>query len=167
MTAAKPKPAVEIDAAIYTMSIAANHAETVAPPPGALGAALARIEREVYPIDHPVPFKQGVRALIRRAHASPSNPAITHLFRRHAARMPIATLDTAIEIITRETRNEIERRILLRAAMGSAFHAPRIGLQTMKKLYLILRFLRAHAPESFEPARDAVLGIDELAAAAK
>lgn len=137
------------------------HATLLQPSP-ALAAAYAAIEREFSPIDGPREFKRGVRALIRRAVRSPGDPTLSHLFRQTAERLPVATLDTALEVLTRDYKAEKGRRFMLAA---NTFCGPRVGFQTTKELRLILRWLRAHAPQEFVPARNALLGVQYSIAA--
>ena len=112
----------------------------------AMEAALAAIEATFSPALKHSLAKRRVAALIRQgaAHAE-----VRARYQRLAERYPLANLDTAIAIVERLHRAEIDARATAVRLWGRCSR-PRLALMLLEDLRVILRMVRRYAP-----ARDA------------
>ena len=120
----------------------------------ALHAALARIEATFSPAKRHSAFKDRVAALIR---AGAGHPETRSRYRLLAERHPAANLDTAIIIVERMRRAELDRRDRAIRAWGHCSR-PRLAVMLLDELHLILRMVRRHAPACYPGLIAAVLG---------
>ena len=127
----------------------------------ALHAALARIEATFAPAMRHSSFKDRVATLMR---AGAGHPEARLRYRLLAERHPIANLDTAIILVERMRRAELDRRERAIRAFGRCSR-PRLPLMLLDELRLILRTVRRHAPACYPGLVEAVLGADDLAQA--
>jgi hypothetical protein len=125
----------------------------------ALHAALARIEATFSPAMRHASFKDRVAALIR---AGAGHPEAWARYRLLAERHPAANLDTAIILVERMRRAELDRRERAIHAWGHCSR-PRLALMVLDELRLILRLVRRHAPACYPGLVAAVLGVDGVA----
>jgi hypothetical protein len=111
----------------------------------ALAAAYAQIEATFSPAMQHATFKDRVAALTKRGAAQPE--AWTR-YRRLVECYPIANLDTAIVLVERMRRAEIEARSASMRSWGRCCR-PRLTLMILEEARLILRVLRRYAPARF------------------
>jgi hypothetical protein len=111
----------------------------------ALAAAYAHIEATFSPAMHHAAFKDRVAALMMGGAAHPE--AWTR-YRRLVERYPAANLDTAIVLVERMRRAEIEARAASVRSWGQSSR-PRLTLMILDEVRLILRMLRRYAPARF------------------
>lgn len=111
----------------------------------ALAAAYAHIEATFSSTMHHSMFKDRVATLIKGGAASPE---AWIRYRGLIERHPISSLDTAILLVERMHRTELEART---AAVRSWGHCsrPRLALMILEEVRLILRVLRRYAPAHF------------------
>jgi hypothetical protein len=127
----------------------------------ALAAAYAHIEATFSPAMHHATFKDRVAALMKGGTAHPE--AWTR-YRLLVERHPIANLDTAIVLIERMRRAEIEARSASIRNWGRC-NRPRLTLMILDEVRLILRVLRRYAPARFSTLTAAVRAADLTAPA--
>jgi hypothetical protein len=125
----------------------------------ALHAALARVEATFAPAMRHSSFKDRVAALIR---AGAGHPEARSRYRLLAERHPAANLDTAIILVERMRRAELDRRERAIRAWGHCSR-PRLALMLLDELRLILRLVRRHAPARYPGLVATVLGADRAA----
>ncbi|MBV9968534.1 MAG: hypothetical protein JO228_01005 [Xanthobacteraceae bacterium] len=123
----------------------------------AMEAALAAIEATFSPAFEHSLGKRRVAALIRQgaAHAQ-----MRSRYQRLAERYPLANLDTAIAIVERLHRAELEARATAVRLWGRCSR-PRLTLMLLWDLRLILRMVRRYAPARHAGLVAAVLDADE------
>jgi hypothetical protein len=135
----------------------------------AMEAALAAIEATFSPAIRHSTFKRRVAGLIRCGAA---HPEVRWRCQRLAERHAGANLDTAIVIVERLHRAEIDARDAAVRLWGRCSR-PRIALMLLQELRLVLRLVRRHAPARYPGLVAAVLAEDgaenlaELAEAAE
>jgi hypothetical protein len=105
---------------------------------------------------HHATFKDRVAALMKGGTAHPE--AWTR-YRLLVERHPIANLDTAIVLIERMRRAEIEARSASIRNWGRC-NRPRLTLMILDEVRLILRVLRRYAPAPFSTLTAAVRAAD-------
>jgi hypothetical protein len=111
----------------------------------AVAAAYAHIEATFSPAMHHAAFKDRVAALMMGGAAHPQ--AWTR-YRRLVERYPAANLDTAIALVERMHRAEVEARAASVRSWGQSSR-PRLTLMVLEEVRLILRMLRRYAPARF------------------
>jgi hypothetical protein len=124
----------------------------------ALAAAYAHIEATFSPATHHATFKDRVAALMKRGAGHPE--AWTR-YRRLVERYPIANLDTAIVLVERMRRAEVEARAASVRNWGQCCR-PRLTLMILDEIRLILRVLRRYAPARFCELMAAVQTVDAM-----
>jgi hypothetical protein len=123
---------------------------------GALEAALAAIEATFSPAIRHSTFKRRVRGLIACGAAHPEvRTRYQHLAERYAG----ANLDTAVVIVERLYRVELDARDSAIRIWGRCSR-PRIALMLLQELRLMLRLVRRHAPARYAGILAAVLAED-------
>jgi hypothetical protein len=125
----------------------------------AFQVALARIEATFSPAMRHSSFKDRVAALIR---AGAGHPEARARYRLLAERHPAANLETAIILVERMRRAELDRRAVAIGAWGHCGR-PRLALMILDELRLILRIVRRHAPALYPGLVADVLGADDAA----
>ena len=125
----------------------------------ALHAAIARIEATFSPAMRHSSFKERVATLMR---AGAGHTEARVRYRLLAERHPFADLDTAIILVERMRRAELDRRERAIRTFGHCSR-PRLPLMLLDELRLILRMVRRRAPASYPSLVAAVLGADDLA----
>jgi hypothetical protein len=125
----------------------------------ALHAALARIEATFSPAMRHSAFKDRVAVLIR---AGAGHPEARSRYRLLAERHPAASLDTAIILVERLRRAELDRRERAVRTFGHC-SSPRLALMLLDELRLILRMVRRQAPARYPDLVAAALGADGMA----
>jgi hypothetical protein len=110
----------------------------------AVEAALTHIEATFSPAMRHSIFKDRVAMVIRHG---PLHPQASR-YRGIAERHPIATLDTAILIVERRRRAELDARAKAMEAWGRCSR-PRFAIMLLDELRLILRLLRRYAPAQY------------------
>jgi hypothetical protein len=119
----------------------------------AMEAALAAIEATFSPaLTHSL-AKRRVAALIRQGAA---HPEVRARYQRLAERYPFANLDTAISIVERLHRAELDARATALRLWGRCSR-PRLALMLLWDLRLVLRIVRRYAPERYAALVAAVL----------
>ncbi len=122
----------------------------------ALEAALAAIEATFSPAVQYSTFKRRVAGLMARGAAHPDvRSRYQHLAERYAG----ADLDTAVVIIERLYRAEIDARDSATRIWGRCSR-PRIALMLLQELRLMLRVVRRYAPARYTGIVTAVLADD-------
>ena len=111
----------------------------------AVAAAYAHIEATFSPAMHHAAFKDRVAALMM---AGPAHPEAWTRYRRLVERYPAANIDTAIVLVERMRRSEIEARAASVRSWGQSSR-PRLTLMILDEVRLILRMLRRYAPARF------------------
>jgi hypothetical protein len=111
----------------------------------AMEAALAAIEATFSPALKHSLARRRVAALIRQGAA---HPEVRARYRRLAERYPLASLDTAITIVERLRRAELDARAATVRLWGCCGR-PRITLMLLEDLRLILRMVRRYAPTRY------------------
>jgi hypothetical protein len=129
----------------------------------AMEAALAAIEATFSPAIRHSTFKRRVAALVRYGAA---HPEIRWRYQRLAERHAGADLDTAVVIVERLHRAEVDARDAAVRLWGRCSR-PRIALMMLQELRLVLRMVRRYAPMRYPGLVAAVLAEDELAEAAE
>jgi hypothetical protein len=111
----------------------------------AMEAALAAIEATFSPAFKHSLAKRRVAALIRQgaAHAE-----VSARYRGLAERSPLANFDTAIAIVERLHRAELDARATAVRLWGRCSR-PRLALMLLEDLRLILRMVRRYAPACY------------------
>jgi hypothetical protein len=122
----------------------------------AIDAALAAIEATFSRAIRHSTFKRRVAALVR---GGPGHPAMRSRYQRLAERYPCANLDTAITIVERLYRAEIDARAAAVRLWGRCSR-PRVALMLLQELRLMLRMVRRHAPMRYPGLVAAVLAED-------
>ena len=127
----------------------------------ALAAAYAHIEATFSPAMHHAAFKDRVAALMvgGAAHAE----ALTR-YRRLVESYPAANLDTAMVLVERMRRAELEARAASVRSWGQSSR-PRLTLMILDEVRLILRMLRRYAPARFPDLMSTIEAGDLVAAA--
>jgi hypothetical protein len=125
----------------------------------ALEAALAAIEATFAPALKHSLAKRRVAGLIRQGGA---HPEVRARYQRLAERYPEANLDTAIAIVERLHRAELDARATAVRLWGRCSR-PRLALMLLEDLRLILRMVRRYAPERYAALVAAVLDAEERA----
>jgi hypothetical protein len=126
----------------------------------ALEAALAAIEATLSPAIRYSTFKRRVAGLMA---SGATHPDVRLRYQRLAERYAGANLDTAVVIVERLYRAEIDAR-------DSAIHIwgrcsrPRIALMLLQELRLMLRVVRRYAPARYAGIVTAVLAEDAAGA---
>jgi hypothetical protein len=134
----------------------------------AMEAALAAIEATFSPAIRHSAFKRRVAGLIRCGAA---HPEVRLRHQRLAERYACANLDTAIVIVERLYRAEIDARDASVRLWGRCSR-PRLALMLLQELRLMLRMVRRHAPARYPGLVAAILAeegaedLTELAAEA-
>jgi hypothetical protein len=135
----------------------------------AMEAALAAIEATFSPAIRHSTFKRRVAGLVRCGAA---HPEVRWRYQRLAELRAGANLDTAIVIVERLHRAEIDARDAAVRLWGRCSR-PRIALMLLQELRLVLRLVRRHAPARYPGLVAAVIAEDgaenlaELAEAAE
>ena len=111
----------------------------------ALAAAYAHIEATFSPAMHHAAFKDRVAALVTGGAA---HPEVWTRYRRLVERYPAANIDTAIVLVERMRRAELEARAASVRSWGQSSR-PRLTLMILDEVRLILRMLRRYAPARF------------------
>jgi hypothetical protein len=126
----------------------------------AMAAALAALAATFSPALKHSLAKRRVAALIRQgaAHAE-----VRARYQRLAERYPVANLDTAIAIVERLHKAELDARATAVRLWGRCSR-PRLALMLLADLRLILRIVRRYAPEWYAGLVAAVLDAEEDAA---
>jgi hypothetical protein len=122
----------------------------------ALEAAVAAIEATFSPAIRHSTFKRRVAGLMARGAA---HPEVRSRYQRLAERYAGANLDTAVVIIERLYRAEIDARESAIRIWGRCSR-PRIALMLLQELRLVLRLVRRHAPARYAGIFAAVLAVD-------
>jgi hypothetical protein len=122
----------------------------------AMVAALAAIEATFSPAIRHSTFKRRVAALVT---GGAGHPEIRSRYQRLAERYPCANLDTAIVIVERLYRAEIDARAAAVRLWGRCSR-PRVALMLLQELRLMLRMVRRHAPMRYPGLVAAVLAED-------
>jgi hypothetical protein len=122
----------------------------------AMDAALAAIEATFSPAIRHSTFKRRVAGLMARGAA---HPEVRSRYQRLAERYAGANLDTAVVIIERLYRAEIDARESAIRIWGRCSR-PRIALMLLQELRLVLRLVRRHAPARYAGIFAAVLAVD-------
>jgi hypothetical protein len=125
----------------------------------AMEAALAAIEATFSPALRHSLAKRRVATLIRQGAA---HPEVRARYQRLAERYPLANLDTAIVIVQRLHRAELDARATAVRLWGRCSR-PRFALMLLKDLRLILRVVRRYAPARYAGLVAAVLDAEEHA----
>jgi hypothetical protein len=125
----------------------------------AMAAALAAIEATFSPAHNHSLKKRRVAALIRLGAAHAGARA---RYQRLAERYPDANLDTAIAIVARLHRAELDARATAVRLWGRCSR-PRLALMLLDDLRLILRMVRRYAPTRYAGLVAAVLEAGEHA----
>jgi hypothetical protein len=103
--------------------------------------------------------KRRAAALIRHGAA---HPEVRARYQRLAERYPLANLDTAIAIVERLRRAELDARAAAVRLWGRCSR-PRLALMLLEDLRLILRMVRRYAPARYAALVAAVLDAEEHA----
>ena len=119
----------------------------------ALEAALAAIEATFSPAIRHSTFKRRVSALVTYGAA---HPEVRSRYLRLAERYAGANLDTAVVIVERLYRAEIDARDAGTRLWGRCSR-PRIALMLLQELRLALRLVRRYAPARYAGIVAAVL----------
>jgi hypothetical protein len=122
----------------------------------ALDAAYARIEATFSPPLWHAMFKERVAALIR---GGASHPAARTRYQRLAERYPHADLATAIILVERLRRAELDARATAARIWGRCSR-PRLAIMVLDELRLILRVVRRRAPARYPVLLAAVLAAE-------
>jgi hypothetical protein len=122
----------------------------------AMEAALAAIEATFSPAIRHSTFKRRVAALIRCGAA---HPEVRSRYQRLAERYACANLDTAIVVVERLYRAEIDARDAAMRLWGRCSR-PRLALMLLQELRLVLRMVRRYAPARYPGLVAAVLAED-------
>jgi hypothetical protein len=122
----------------------------------AMEAALAAIEATFSPAIRHSTFKRRVAGLVRCGAA---HPEVRTRYQRLAERYPRANLETAIVIVERLYRAEIDARDAAVRLWGRCSR-PRLALMLLQELRLLLRMVRRHAPGRYRGLVAAVLAED-------
>ncbi len=125
---------------------------------GALEAALAALEATFSPAIRHSTFKRRVRGLM--AYGA-SHFEVRSRYQRLAERYPRASLDTAVVLVERFYRAEIDARDSAIRLWGRCSR-PRIALMLLQELRLMLRMVRRYAPASYTGIVAAVLAEDAV-----
>jgi len=123
---------------------------------GALAAALAAIEATFSPAIRHSAFKRRVAALMM---LGADHPEVRFRYQDLAERYAGANLDTAVAIVERLYRSEIDARESAVRLWGRCSR-PRIALMRLQELRLVLRMLRRHAPARYPGLVAAVIADD-------
>jgi hypothetical protein len=123
----------------------------------AMEAALAAIEATFSPALIHSLAKRRVAALIRQGAA---HVEVRARYERLAERYPLANLDTAIAIVERLHRAELDARGTAVRLWGRCSR-PRLGLMLLEDLRLIQRMVRRYAPARYAGLAVAVLDAEE------
>jgi hypothetical protein len=111
----------------------------------ALEAALAALEATFSPAIRHSTFKRRVRSLM--AHGA-AHVEVRSRYQRLAERYPGASLDTAVVLVERLYRAEIDARDSAIRIWGRCSR-PRIALMLLQELRLMLRMVRRYAPAGY------------------
>jgi hypothetical protein len=122
----------------------------------ALAAALATIEATFSPAVRHSTFKRRVAALMV---LGADHPEVRFRFQSLAERYAGANLDTAVAIVERLYRSEIDARETAVRLWGRCSR-PRIALMLLQELRLVLRMVRRHAPARYSGLLAAVIADD-------
>ena len=122
----------------------------------AMEAALAAIEATFSPAIRHSSFKRRVAGLIRCGAA---HPEARSRYQRLAERYAQANLDTAIVLVERLYRAEIDARDAA-VRMWGRCSRPRLALMLLQELRLVLRVVRRHAPMRYPGIVAAILAED-------
>jgi hypothetical protein len=122
----------------------------------AMEAALAAIEATFSPAIRHSTFKRRVAGLIRCGAA---HPEMRTRYQRLAERYACANLETAIVIVERLYRAEIDARDAALRMWGRCSR-PRLALMLLQELRLVLRMVRRHAPACYPGLVAAILTED-------
>lgn len=122
----------------------------------AMEAALAAIEATFSPAIRHSTFKRRVAGLVRCGAA---HPEVRTRYQRLAERYPRANLETAIVIVERLYRAEIDARDAAVRLWGRCSR-PRLALMLLQELRLLLRMVRRHAPARYPALVAAVFAED-------
>jgi hypothetical protein len=122
----------------------------------AMEAALAAIEATFSPAIRHSTFKRRVAGLVRYGAA---HPEIRWRYQRLAGRYAGSDLDTAVVIVERLHRAEIDARDAAVRLWGRCSR-PRIALMLLQELRLVLRLVRRYAPARYPGLVAAVLAQD-------
>jgi hypothetical protein len=125
----------------------------------AMEAALAAIGATFSPTLKHSLAKRRVAALIRQGAAHAEGRA---RYQRLAERYPLANLDTAIAIVERLYRAELDARATAVRLWGRCSR-PRLALMLLADLRVILRIVRRFAPARYAGLMAAVLEAEESA----
>jgi len=123
---------------------------------GALAAALAAIEATFSPAIRHSTFKRRVATLMM---LGADHPEVRFRYQSLAERYAGANLDTAVVIVERLYRSEIDVRESAVRLWGRCSR-PRIALMRLEELRLVLRMLRRHAPARYPGLVAAVIADD-------
>lgn len=110
-----------------------------------LDVALAHIEATFAPPMWHTIFKERVAALVRRGAG---HPAVRTRYRQLAERYPNADLGTAIVLVERLRRAELDARFAAVQVWGHCSR-PRLAIMVLDELRLILRMVRRFAPARY------------------
>jgi hypothetical protein len=122
----------------------------------AMDAALAAIEATFSPAIRHSTFKRRVAALVE---GGAGHPEIRSRYQRLAERHACANLDTAIVLVERLYRAEIDARDAA-VRLWERCSRPRVALMLLQELRLMLRLVRRHAPMRYPGLVAAVLAED-------
>ena len=122
----------------------------------ALAAALAAIEATFSPAVRHSTFKRRVAALMV---LGADHPEVRFRYQSLAERYAGANLDTAVAIVERLYRCEIDARETAVRLWGRCSR-PRIALMLLQELRLVLRMVRRHAPARYSGLLAAVIADD-------
>jgi hypothetical protein len=122
----------------------------------ALEAALAAIEATFSPAVRHSTFKRRVAGLMT---LGAMHPDVRSRYQRLAERHAGANLDTAVAIVERLYRAEIDARESAVRIWGRCSR-PRIALMLLQELRLMLRVVRRYAPARYDGIVTAVLAED-------
>jgi len=111
----------------------------------ALEAALAAIDATFSPAMRHSLFKRRVAALIRSGAA---HPEVRARYQRLAERYARADLSTAVVIVERLYRAEVDARAAAVRLWGRCSR-PRLALMLLQELRLVLRMVRRYAPARY------------------
>jgi hypothetical protein len=125
----------------------------------AMEAALAAIEATFSPALKYSLAKRRAAALIRQAA---THAEVRARYQRLAERYPLANLDTAIVIVERLRRAELDARATAVRLWGRCSR-PHVALMMLEDLRLILRIMRRYAPARYATLVAAVLDAGENA----
>jgi hypothetical protein len=123
---------------------------------GALAAALAAIEATFSPAIRHSTFKRRVAALMM---LGADHPEVRFRYQGLAERYAGANLDTALTMVERLYRCEIDARESAVRLWGRCSR-PCIALMRLEELRLLLRMLRRHAPARYPGLVAAVIADD-------